>query len=180
MFTALVPPLESCEALEEFIAPRRDVDPVVRMTPLESWHITTAFAASVGSRSYDRLTEALGEVAGRSAPIDVTLAGAGAFPHPGAARVLYLAAAPVAPLEALALGCKQAFARAGIEVDSGPHLPHLTLARCRRPIEATRWLHVLEAAPRITWTATELVLIESHLRDRAQRYEVHERWPLGG
>lgn len=180
LFTALVPPPTALHELETFIEPRRDADPQVRLTALDSWHVTTAFAPAVPGRSYDRLVEALGNLAQRTAPIDVTIAGAGAFPNPTGARVLYLAASPSEPLGELAAGSRRAFSHAGVEVDGARFVPHLTVARCRRPIEATRWLRILDACPPASWTARSLLLIESHLRDRGTRYEVLERLPFGG
>ena len=180
MFTALVPPQEVLEELEEFLEPRRDADAAVRFVPAESWHVTTAFAGSVSDGSLGRLTEELLAAANRTAPIEASLGGAGCFPHPAAAKALYLDVAPYQQLEHLAAACRSAFVRAGVEVDGARFVPHLTLARMRRPIEATRWLRVLDAAPGAFWVAGEVLLIESHLHDRGHRYEVLERFPLGG
>lgn len=180
MFTALVPPQEVLEDLEDFLEPRRDADPAVRFTPVESWHVTTAFAGSVPEGALARLAEALLEVANRTPAIEASLGGAGCFPHPAAAKTLYLDVAPAEPLGRLAAACRSAFVRAGIEVDGARFVPHLTLARMRRPIEATRWLRVLDAAPGAFWVAGELLLIESHLHDRGNRYEVAERFALQG
>lgn len=180
LFAALVPPPTALHELESFVAARRDADPALRWAGDDSWHVTTAFAAAVSSRVYDRLVSGLRSLADRTPPIDVTLGGAGAFPNPAAARVLYLAAAPNGALADLGAASRQAFSHAGIEVDGRTMRPHLTLARLRRPANATKWLQVLDAAPPASWRATHLLLIESHLRDRGQRYEVHERFRFGG
>lgn len=180
MFTALVPPPTVLHALEDFVEPRRSADPAVGWVPVDSWHLTTAFAESVPGRNVDRVSEALVDVARRAAPIEVTLGGSGCFPHPGAAKVLYLAAGPAGELGRLAAACRTAFAHSGAAVDGASFVPHLTLARMRRPIEATKWLRVLDACPPATWRASDLLLIESHLRDRGNRYEVIERFRLEG
>ncbi len=180
MFTALVPPPTVLGPLEEFVEPRREADPAVRWLPTDNWHLTTAFMESVPQRHLDRVLAGLAEVAGRTAPLDVTLGGAGCFPDPSRARVLYLAATPADALERLSASCRQAVAHAGVEVDGARFVPHLTLARMRRPVEATRWLRILDEAPTSTWRAGELILIESHLRDMTNRYEVVERFRLTG
>ena len=51
-------------------------------------------------------------------------------------------------LRRLATGARSAAAKAGCEVDGGRFHPHVTLARTRRPVQATRWLRVLDAYPR--------------------------------
>lgn len=180
MFAALVPPPTALGELEDFVEPRRDADPHLRWAQVDSWHVTLAFAALVSQRGVDRLVDNLTELARHTAPIDVTLGGARAFPNPAEARVLALDAGPAEPLAHVASSTRQAFSRAGIEVDGAKFHPHLTLARMRRPIEATKWLHLLDAAPPTGWQASELLLIESHLRDTANRYEVVERFHLLG
>ena len=180
MFTALVPPQEVLEDLEDFLEPRREADPAVRFTPVESWHVTTAFAGSVPEGALARLAEALLEVANRTPAIEASLGGAGCFPHPAAAKTLYLDVAPAEPLGRLAAACRSAFVRAGVEVDGARFVPHLTLARANRRFSATRWLRVVDAAVLPGWVADELVLIESHLRDRGSRYQVRARLPLAG
>ena len=182
LFTALIPPADVVEALEEFVEPRRDTDPQLRWTSASSWHVTTCFLAAVPPDRLDRLVENLAGAAARATPLTVRLGGAGAFPNPYAARLLHLGvtATPAGELERLAAGCRRAASRAGVEPDGARFVPHLTLARLRRPVEATRWLRILDAAPPLAFTATALALVESHLHDPANRYEIVEWFTLGG
>lgn len=180
MFAAIVPPPRVLEDLDEFLAPRRDADPAVSWTKPASWHLTTAFMAAVPDRTLEALIDGLTGAAARTAPFDVTLRGAGAFPNPYAARLLYLAAEDAADnLTRLARRCRTAADRAGVAVDGARFVPHLTVARARRPIEATRWLRILDAHQGITFESDQLLLIESHLRDPGRRYEVVAILPLG-
>jgi RNA 2',3'-cyclic 3'-phosphodiesterase len=58
----------------------------------------------------------------------------------------------------------------------------VTLARIGRPVEATRWLRVLDAYRGPAWQAQEIALIESHLGEgprKRPRYEVVETFGLG-
>ncbi len=182
LFTALIPPADVVERLEDFVEPRRDADPQLRWTAASSWHVTTSFLASVAADRLDRLIENLAEAAARSTPLTVRLGGAGAFPNPYEARLLHLAASatPEGELDRLAAGCRRAASRAGVQADGARFVPHLTLARLRRPAEATRWLRILDAAPPLTFTANALALVESHLNDPAHRYEIVEWFDLGG
>ncbi|WP_165489216.1 RNA 2',3'-cyclic phosphodiesterase [Propioniciclava tarda] len=180
MFAALVPPPTVLVQLEEFIEVRREADSRVRFVPIDSWHVTTAFAAAVASRNVDDLTEALVDVAGRTPPLDLTVGGGRCLPTPVEARVLAFGVGPSEQLGRLAASCRTAFSHAGVAVDGARFVPHMTVARMRRPIEATPWLTVLDACPDASWRADELVLIESHLRDTANRYEVVERFRFKG
>ena len=180
LFAAVVPPEPVVDDLDAFVAPRREAGGPWRWTPPAGWHLTTAFMGDTAEADLDPLLENLRAAAARTPAFDVRLAGAGAFPHPGAARVLWLGVATGADeLSVLARRSRTAAERAGVRTDGARFVPHLTLARTNRGTEATRWLRVLDAAPPLAWRADELHLIESHLNDRGHRYELVDRFPLG-
>lgn len=179
LFTAVLPPSNVIEDLERFCEPRRDADDRLHWTRPQSWHLTMSFMASVRESSVEPLMENLGEVGARTHPFSVRLGGAGAFGRPESARVLWVGVdVGAANLQILSDRSRTAGERAGIRVDGGRFVPHLTLARMRRPIEATRWLRVLDAFQSEPWVSHELVLMQSHLRDRGFRYEVIGRFPF--
>ena len=132
----------------------------------EQWHLTLAFLADVADRHLDDLVDRLGRAAARRTPFAVTLAGGGAFPDPARAKVLFAGVetdgARAGPR--LATGARAAAGKAGAEVDGGRFHPHVTLARTGRPVEATRWLRVLDAYRGADLDgATEVALVASHL-----------------
>lgn len=184
MFTALVPPEAAVEDLEEFLAPRQEAEPGFRWTLAEQWHVTLGFMPSVADRNLDDLLDRLQRAGARRAPFRVGVAGGGALPNPARARILYAALEvdPAEELHRLATGARAAAVRSGAEVDGARFHPHVTLARIARPVEATRWIRVLDAYRGPTWTATEFVLIRSHLGEgprRRPRYETVATFPLG-
>ena len=186
MFAAVMPPEAVLEDLEAFLEPRREAGPGLRWTDRSQWHLTVAFMPAVPERVLDDLLERMGRAAARRTPFTATLAGAGAFPGVARARVLWAGVSDLDPgveLPRLAVGARAAAVKAGAEVEGARFHPHLTLARAGRPVEATRWLRVLEAYRGPSWTATELTLVESHLGEgprRRPRYEVVASFPLGG
>jgi RNA 2',3'-cyclic 3'-phosphodiesterase len=176
MFVAVVPPLEAVEDLAAFLAPRQEAGADLRWTDEDQWHVTVAFMAQVPERAVDDVLEGVvGAVASRT-PLPLRCQGAGTFPHPGAARVLWAGlAGDLDGLSALARGVRRACNATGGSPEGGPFHPHVTLARARRPIEATRWLRVLEGYAGPAWTATEVTVLASHLgegRGRRPRHEV--------
>jgi 2'-5' RNA ligase len=183
MFAALVPPPEALEDLAEFLGPRQEAGPELRWTMPEQWHLTLAFMADVPERRLDDLLERLERAAHRRTPFEAVLAGGGAFPGPARAKVLFVGVqTDRTELDRLATGARAAAAKAGAPVDGNRFRPHVTLARSPRPIEATRWIRVLEAYRGPTWTATEIALIASHLGEgprRRPRHEVVATFPLG-
>jgi 2'-5' RNA ligase len=185
MFVAIVPPESALEDLAEFLAPRHEAEPGFRWTTWEQWHITLAFMAQVADRHLDDLLVRLERAAARRTPFSVSIAGGGAFPNPGRAKVLYAdldAGAGREELNRLATGARAAANKAGAETDGGRFHPHLTLARIGRPTEVTKWIRVLDSYRGPTWDAATMRLIQSHLGEgprRRPRYEVIESFPLG-
>jgi RNA 2',3'-cyclic 3'-phosphodiesterase len=186
MFVAVVPPPEVLEDIATFLEPRRDADDAaLRWTDAYQWHLTLAFFAEVPDRRLDDLLERLGRAAARRPAVSVRLRGAGAFPSADRARVLWLGAVPhpADGLARLAEGSRAAAVRAGVEVEGGRFRAHLTLARTRRPLNATRWLRVLDAFDGREWQVEHLELIASHLgegRDKRPRYETMGTFLVGG
>lgn len=185
MFVAVIPPAEVVEGIEEFLEPRRDADPTLRWTEPYQWHLTLAFLPEVGARALDDLIERLTRAAARRSPFTVTLADSGAFPSPERARVLWLGATadPPESLSRLATGVRAASNKAGAVVEGGRFRAHLTLARVRKPQDATRWLRVLDAFGPVSWSAGSIELIESHLGQGPAghpRYETIGSYPLRG
>jgi RNA 2',3'-cyclic 3'-phosphodiesterase len=184
MFAALVPPVRAVEHLAEFLGPRQEAEPGFRWTSQEQWHVTLAFMPAVAERHLDDLVERLARAARRRTPFGLAIAGGGAFPNPGRAKVLYAAldSEHHEELRRLATGARAAATKAGAETQGGRFHPHVTLARIGRPVEATRWLRILDAYRGPTWTADTVTLIESHLGEgprKRPRYEVVEELPLG-
>jgi RNA 2',3'-cyclic 3'-phosphodiesterase len=184
MFVAVVPPPDVLDGLAGFLEPRRGADPGVRWASAEQWHLTLAFLADVPERRLDDLIERLARAAARRHPLDLRLRGSGAFPSPARSKVLWVGvhATPAEELDRLAAGSRAAGVKAGVEVRGGRFRPHLTVARLRHPVDATRWIRVLDAYGSNVWTAGRVDLIESHLGqgpgDRS-RYVTLQTFELG-
>ncbi|MEI2827955.1 MAG: 2'-5' RNA ligase family protein [Dermatophilaceae bacterium] len=72
--------------------------------------------------------------------------------------------------------------RSGAPPDGKRFVPHLTLARLKRPIEATKWLRVLDTYRSPRWHLDEIDLVASYLGEgpgRRPRYETAATIPLG-
>ena len=184
MFVALVPPPEAVEDLDAFLEPRRSAGELRWSTP-EQFHVTLAFLATVEDRHLDELVERLGRAAARRTSFPARVAGGGAVPNVGRARVLWagmdLDERGGTELHRLATGAKAAASRTGIAVDGQRFRPHVTLARLGRPAEVSSWVRLLDAYAGPAWTADTVALIASHLGEgprRRPRYEVVEEFVL--
>ncbi len=137
--------------------------------PSRRWHLTLEFLGECGPHEVDRQLQRWERRANRSRPLDLWLSGAGAFPKAWTARVLWVG-----------LGGDVDGWRA---VAGYGEQPHITIARTREPAQLTALVDELSSYAGPGWTATELSVMESHLRgrgDRGPRYEPLESFPLGG
>jgi 2'-5' RNA ligase len=183
MFVAAVPPPEVLEDLEEFLSVRREAA-AFRWTVPDQWHVTLAFLADVPDRAYDDLVERLSRAARKRHPMRASVAGGGAFPNVGRAKVLWAGVEldDAEELRRLATGGRAAASKAGLEVAGERFKPHVTVARTGHPVEATAWVRVLDAYRGPSYQLDEISLIASHLGDgprKRPRYEVTETFELG-
>ncbi|MDQ1483573.1 MAG: 2,3-cyclic 3-phosphodiesterase [Actinomycetota bacterium] len=186
MFIALPLPEPVKEHLSSFLEPRQEAESQkqgLRWTGPEQWHLTLAFMSEVADRNTDELLERLERVASRRQPMSLRLAGAGAFPNPGRAKVLWAGVEHDGEeLMRLAGGVRAAGSKSGIEVGGGRFHPHLTLARLPVATDVTAWLRVLDTYSGSSWQANEVALVASYLgqgRNGRSRHEVREIFPLG-
>lgn len=185
MFVAVVPPLEVVEHLSDFVEPRRShPDEDIRWAADENWHITLAFLGEVPEYKVDQLAEGLERAAGRQKPIDLQLAGSGAFPGVADARVLWTGVRDEAgALPHLAMTTRSAANKAGVQVDGRKFAPHVTLARLRRPMDVVRWVRIFDEYTGPAWTATDIQLISSRLGEgpsHGSAYDTVGEWPFLG
>lgn len=181
LFLAVRPPETVRDELEGYVGPRREAEPALRWARPEHWHYTLVFLGDVVADRQDRLVKYLDPIAAETRPFDLVLGGGGCFPHPDAAKVLWLGAQDGAnELEALARRCRTAAARAGIQVEGGRFQPHLTIARSNRGMVARRWLALFDTFGSFRWRVTDFVLIDSELTRGGPRHRVAERFELAG
>jgi 2'-5' RNA ligase len=177
MFVALVPPPDAIEDLDAFLEPRRESG-AFRWALPEQLHVTLAFLAAVEDRHLDELVERLERAARRRTAFETRIAGGGAFPNAGRARVVWagldLDEQGTTELDRLATGARAAATRTGIQVDGRRFRAHITLARLGRPAEVSIWVRLLDAYSGPAWTADRIELIASHLGEglgHRPRYE---------
>lgn len=189
-FVAVLPPPEVVDQLTTFLEPRRDAlagQERWRWTRPEHLHLTLAFLPEVDEWREEGLEEEGLRWAARRQPLTLRLAGAGAFPDPGAARVLWAAVQEESAEPALggwATATRALASRVGARVDGTRFSPHITVARASGPpCPAGHLLQALDTLRTDAWRVEEVTVIRSHLGQGPRgtpRYEVLQTWPLGG
>ena len=187
LFVAVAVPVCAADELDDAVAPLRQWCPGLRWTGRDAWHLTLAFLGEVTEPVCASLGPQLERAAADCPRFSLSLGGAGAFPGAARARVLWTGVeGELAELESLA-GCVAGGARqAGAPpAEEGRRFqPHLTLARCREPVDVQPLVRRLSGYAGTPWTAGEIYLIRSHLpggrpHDRP-RYETLGCWPMAG
>jgi 2'-5' RNA ligase len=182
MFVAVYPPQEAIEDLDAFLEPRREAGEF-RWSEPDQWHLTLAFMADVPERAHDELIERLAGAVAKRRSMTASIGGGGAYPGAHSAKVLWTGIQVDAPqeLDHLAAGCRKAAARSGSPPSGERFRPHLTVARIGRPIEATRWVRVLDSYRGPTWGVDEVSLVASYLGEgprKRPRHDVVAAFPL--
>jgi 2'-5' RNA ligase len=182
LFVAIAPPAAVLDELDALAGPLRTGRPDLRWTNREAWHVTLAFLGEVEEPAATRLMPRLERAAWRHDVFRLAFCGAGAFPSPARANVLWSGlSGDRGALARLAESVAAGASRAGAPPpDRGRRFrPHLTLARCRMPADIAELVAALADYQGQPWTADRIHLIRSHLGAATQpRYVTLASWPL--
>ncbi len=140
-----------------------------RPHPPGNLHITLNFLGMVDTDTRDCLEQAAGDII--IPPFELTLDRFGYWPRP---RVMWLGCNETPPaMIDLVNGLNRVMEQCGLQPDSRPYHPHLTLLRKARQAPG-------QSAPELLWLAKEFVLVESASTPGGVEYRVLRRWPLLG
>lgn len=178
---ALTPPTGVVEELQARVAALRELEPELRWSRPQQWHLTLAFLGGVGDETRGELSRRLGKAASRYPPLALSFGGGGRFGH----RVLWTRVhGDRDRLRRLAGSVRAAARRSGLPDEQRPYRPHLTLARATTTATDLRPLvDALAPYEGSGWTADELHLVRSSLGAGPGGTALHEpirSWPLSG
>ncbi len=167
LFVAVWPP---GEVLERLAALPRPETPGLRWTEPHQWHVTLRFLGHVPE--VDVVGEALAGV-GAGGPVTAVVGPTvGRFGQ----RVLHV---PVTGLEGIAAAVVGRTAHLGRPPEDRPFTGHFTLARAAKTGRADL-RPLVGARVEARWEVDAVCLVESNLSRTGARYEIVERFPLGG
>jgi 2'-5' RNA ligase len=181
LFVGLVPPSAALDDLDAACAPLRTGRADLRWTSRELWHVTLAFLGEVTEETLPGLLPRLERAARRHRAFGLSLAAGGAFSSATRANVLWCGlSGDRKALGDMALSVRAGARRAGAVPDEKkPFRPHVTLARCRAPVDARAIVAALSGYQGPSWTVEEIYLVRSTLDGAQPRYETQETWKLG-
>ncbi|MDN3023369.1 RNA 2',3'-cyclic phosphodiesterase [Streptomyces sp. S.PB5] len=186
LFAAVLPPQDVASELASVIDGLKKLPGAeeLRWTGVPGWHFTLAFYGEVDDDVIPELSSRLTRAAARTAPFQLAVSGGGQFGH---GRALWAGAAGEVPaLRLLADRAEAAARKAGVEMgEHRRYKAHLTVARSRSEVDVRPYVSGLDGFTSRTWTVGELALVRSNLpvsgvAGEQPRYEVVDRWALGG
>ncbi|HKU41453.1 MAG TPA: RNA 2',3'-cyclic phosphodiesterase, partial [Polyangiales bacterium] len=143
-------------------------------------HFTLRFLGNVPDAEREGIARACAECAAELPGFALTLAGAGAFPRASRASVLWVGVEDgAAELCALAERLNERLAQRGVAREVRAFVPHLTIARAKRPLRLTAAVESLRSIRAQGWIE-EIELVKSRLGGAEATHEVLERFVLGG
>lgn len=165
------------DLLGSYLAECATTAPQFRWTPAANLHLTIRFMGQLELRFAEEIADRLIDSTPKS--FDLKLGDTGVFKRGRLARVVWMGLRTgEAESRALASLVEGECVRAGLEPETRPYNPHLTLARARARDGAT--LPDLPGPPQLDpWRAEELVLYRSRLGRAGSVYEPLRRIRLG-
>jgi 2'-5' RNA ligase len=167
------------EELSATVARLRSDGDRLRWPAPESWHVTLQFLGNASREEYECTVAQLREL--RLPPVPVQLERLGLFDRTG----ILFAAVRVSPeLLLLQRRVTAATRLCGFVPETRPYQPHITLARGKGQGRPRAILELKAAIGRqrnfTGFVAGEFLLYESFLGPAGSRYEIRERFSLGG
>lgn len=172
-FVAIEVPAEVKGAIAALQAAARRAGAGVSWTRPENIHLTLRFLGEIGPELLGQVEGACREAAGGGAPFELTLSGAGFFPHARAPRVIWVGlAGEVEPARRLQQRLDESLAARGFSRDPRPFRPHLTVGRIKsaRPPRGLTALAASYPLPALSFVAREIKLMRSELLPEGARY----------
>ncbi len=107
----------------------------VRASPLNQIHITLRFIGDVDESKIDVIERCVADAVSGVGPFEITVSGTGAFPRRERPSVVWVGASPQKKLAEMADRLGTNLRKARIGFDDKPFKSHITLGRCRDPVD---------------------------------------------
>ena len=182
LFVAIELPEEIKTALTDLQQALRPARADVAWAKPENLHLTLKFLGETSSERVAALSLACVEAAKACPPFTLTTNGSGFFPDERRPRVVWVGlSGAVAALEALQQQVEACLSVQGCSPEIKPFRPHLTLGRCKSPNNIAQLAKHLQSypLPALSFTVSELVLMQSQLNPAGAIYTPLQRARLG-
>ena len=154
----------------------------VRWVNPDNLHLTLKFIGERTSETTEQALLSLTQAASAFSSFQITINGFGGFPNLYRPKVLWLGsvAQPEPALNQLQNKIEAALSEIGIERDTRPFRPHLTLGRIKFKEDFSQLRAFVEAHPflPVTFTVNSYVMIRSILQKQGAEYRILQKYSL--
>ena len=177
LFVAVELPESARAAIDGAVGPWRERVPEARWVPPENWHVTLKFLGGTWPRLSEWVPSQIERAAAECSPFDTRLAGLGAFPSIGRARVLWVGLEDRAGRMAEIVHALDAALAAEFRPETRAYTPHVTVARSDPPVRLPQEFVSTALIPAPV-RVERITLFRSHLRRPSPWYEPLGSFPL--
>jgi 2'-5' RNA ligase len=172
------------EATHTFLADRvsqlrdRSWSHLVTWTSPDQWHLTLHFVPALPVDRRQTLAGSAGAALEGFGPLTLETGDVSFFPRISRARALAVRIAPSPRLRELRQRLQKVLASLQISADESKHFrPHITLGRLKQGFPRVNSLRLRRQ--QVSWNATRVLLMESHLSPRGASHSEIAALPLG-
>ena len=174
LFIAIELPDEIKKELVKVQAQLKKADVDASWTRAEGMHLTLKFLGEVAEQRTPEILSSLRKALESAVPLRLEVEGAGTFPNPKNARVVWIGlSGDREKLMQIQLAVEQALVLLGMERETRKFTPHLTLGRIRNIRSRDRWITALEEIKDISlpgFDVTSVSLMKSELKPSGAVY----------
>ena len=182
-FIAIRIPQKTLPVIESLIRKLQPMLSAARFVRTDNIHLTLHFFGSISVDRIEAVKQALREVAIGQAPVSMKIGGLGFFPDKHRPRVLWVGVTEGSDaIIQLAGNVENAINRYGFAKGKRPFIPHITLARIKKPKQPriNDVLRIGQSFNTDPFIIDELTLIQSTLHPDGPGYTVLETFQLDG
>lgn len=150
----------------------------VRTSPPEQIHITLRFIGDVDESRLDDIEGCIARAVEGVGPFTIRVSGAGAFPKRERPSVVWIGASPQKEMAAIAGRIGDNLRAAGIDFDSKPFKSHITVGRCRGPVDLCGFYDSFSDTEFTSFRCDEILIMRSVLGPAGAKHTVLRRVPL--
>ena len=161
-------------SLDEPLAYLRSVRGV-RTSPPEQIHITLRFIGDVDESKVDVIEDCVRRAVDGHGPFEITVSDAGAFPKRERPSVVWIGASPQQELSDIAGAIGRNLRAAGIDFDSKPFKSHITVGRCRDPVDLSGFFDAFSDREFARFQCSEILVMRSVLGPKGAKHTVLRR-----
>ncbi len=150
----------------------------MRTSPPDQMHITLKFIGDVNENKIPKIKECVRKACEGVSPFRITLRGTGAFPNPRRPSVVWIGADPEDIMSGIARRIGDNLRCIGIGFDDKRFKSHITIGRCRDPVNIDEFLNRYSETEFMSFECSEVLVMRSVLGPRGAKHTVLERIEL--